>query len=809
MNNSMYKKEEVKEKTLEYFNGDELATNVWMDKYALKDKEDVFLESSPIDMHHRLIKNLLKEEKKYKNSISLKEIINLLYNFKHFIPGGSSLFGIGNPVFSSLGNCYVIGNGADSYGGICTIDEEQVQIMKRRGGVGHDLSHIRPKGSPTSNAAKTSTGIIPFMERFSNSTKEVAQDGRRGALMLTLDVNHPDIEDFITAKDDLTKITGANISVKIDDQFMRGVSIGEYNSVSPKIIPIWNKLVHQAWKTAEPGVLFWDKVISESPADCYSPEFQTVGTNPCGELPLCPYDSCRLGSLNLYSFVINSFTDKAYFSFVLFKEKIKHAVRMMDDIIDLEEKKIKSIIDKISKDPEDVLIKLTEIKLWYKILNKLKEGRRTGLGVLGLADMLAALNVDYAMPETEPFVEEVFKYLARTTYKTSIELAKERGAFPIYDYEKEKDNPFINRIMKDNPSLEADYKKYGRRNIASLTIAPTGTVSIMSQVSSGIEPVFDIFYTRRRKVTKETDKSYFDEEGILWEDSTVIHKPFKDWLKIKHEDVDINTLSEDDLNKFIKESPYCENTAIEINPLYKVAMQGIIQKYIDHSISTTYNLPEKTTKEEVSALYMAAWKAGCKGMTIYRENSRQGILVSNTSNFTPKDATKRPSEIKCDIHRTTIKGEKWIILIGLLNNHPYEVFGLKQEDISIPNKIENGILRKNKTKTKTEYLLLSNDKEVLIEDIVSNFRRPSEEWSTRLISGMLRHHADPKFIYEQLYKAPGHINDYAKCIARTLKKYLDIVDVISVSKCSNCNSKNLSHQDGCLICLDCGNSSCG
>ena len=821
----MYKEGEVKKKTIEYFDGDELATNVWMDKYALKDKENNFLETSPSDMHYRIAKELLRIEKQYPNPLSIKDITLLLDRFKYFIPAGSCMFGIGNPVYSSLANCFVISNEADSYGGICTTDEEQIQLMKRRGGVGHDLSHIRPKGSLTSNAAKTSTGILPFMERFSNSTKEVAQDGRRGALMLSLDINHPGIEDFIVAKDDLTKITGANISVKINNKFMEAVKNNKDHTtffpikstnISDKLDTIydmykakslWDKIIHQSWKSAEPGILFWDKIIEESPADCYE-EFKTVGVNPCGEVPLCAYDSCRLGHINLYSFVNKPFTNEASFNFQLFKEKTKQSVRLMDDIIDLEKEKIENIIDKIIEDPEINSIKQTELNLWDKIYSKLKKGRRIGLGVLGLADVLAALNMNYAMPETEPFIEKLFNIFSQITYKSSIELAKERGSFPIFDFERERNNPFINRLLKNTPELKTDYELYGKRNIALLTIAPTGTVSIMSQISSGIEPVFKISYTRRRKVTKETEKTYKDNEGILWEDNIVIHKPFKEWLLIKYPEIDLNTITEKEIDTLVTKSPYCENTTNEINPLYKVDMQGIIQKYIDHSISITYNLPENTTKEKISQLCFIAWEKGCKGITIYREGSRQGVLVSNTKKFNSKNATKRPIEVKCDIHRPIIKGIKWIVLIGLIDNHPYEVFAFKQNGDLISNNIKNGIIKKIKKNTKTEYSLLSEKREVLIKDIVSNIRRPSEEWSTRLISGMLRHHANPKFIYKQLYKAPGHITDYAKCIARTLKKYLNTEEIISVSKCINCGSKNLSHQDGCLICLNCGNSNC-
>jgi ribonucleoside-diphosphate reductase alpha chain len=635
-------------RSIEYFHGDQLAATVWVNKYAIKDSEGNIYELTPDDMHWRLANELARIEKNYPNPLTADLIYSLLKDFKYIIPQGGPMAGIGNNFqISSLSNCFVIGNQCDSYGGIMKTDEEQVQLMKRRGGVGHDLSHIRPKGSPVKNTALTSTGVVPFMERYSNSTREVAQDGRRGALMLTISIKHPDADDFIDAKTDLSKVTGANISIKIDDEFMRCVIEGKpyiqqfpIDSPTPKVTKsidaqkLWQKIIHNAWKSAEPGVIFWDTVIRESVPDSYADlGFKTTSTNPCGEIPLCPYDSCRLLAINLYSYVINPFTKKAYFDFDLFKEHVAYAQRIMDDILDLELENIDKIIAKIDSDPEPFDIKRTERELWVKIKDKAIQGRRTGIGITGEGDMLAALGLQYGSDVAIDFSEEVHKTLALNVYKSSVRLAIDRGAFPIFDFEKEKNNPFINRLFAIDPELEEEMKKHGRRNISMLTIAPTGSVSILTQTTSGIEPVFSIFYKRRRKVNpndKTVKISFVDELGDAWEEYNVFHPKFLTWLEINGYSINdiISNFSDDKINELIQQSPYYHATSTDVDWVAKVRMQGRIQKYVDHSISVTINLPEKVEENLIDTLYRTAWESGCKGVTVYREGSRSGVLIS-------------------------------------------------------------------------------------------------------------------------------------------------------------------------------------
>jgi ribonucleoside-diphosphate reductase alpha chain len=812
----MFSYEDVRKNTLEYFSGDELATNVFITKYCLRDSSGNFLELTPDDMHKRLAKEFARIESNYPNLISYETIYNLLKNFKYIIPGGSILYGLGNNYsFSSLGNCFVIGNTADSWGGISTTDEEQAQLMKRRAGVGHDLSHLRPKGSHVTNAAITSSGIVPFMEKYSNTTRTVAQDGRRGALMLSLDINHPESDSFITAKDDLTKVTGANISVKVNDKFMHTLlanpkpvslvdNIKNYN--------IWNKLIHQAWKTAEPGVLFWDKIKSESIPSCYGADWQEVGTNPCGEIPLCPYDSCRLLSVNLFSYVEKPFTEKAWFNWDKFIEHSYIAQKLMDDIIDLENEKIEKLLKKIDSDPEDEATKATEKNLWLKIQKKLLDGRRTGLSAIGLGDMLAALNIKYDSEDSLNFAEEVYKQFAISAYRSSTDMAKDRGAFPIYDFKKEMGNPFINRVIwkeklgEFNYKKCSDYKKYGRRNIALLTIPPSGSLAILAGITSGIEPVFNLYYKRRRKVNADDDNiTFIDQNGDCWQEYYVTHPKLKNWFDANINDITWeNFLKEDDLFlDTIKESPWYKSTANDVDPIQKVKLQGRIQKWVDHSISVTNNLPKDVTEEEVSNIYMEAWKAGCKGCTIYRDGSRSGVLISSEEEvkFNQHSAPKRPKVLNCDIYTPKIKGNKYVVVVGLLDNKPYEVFAF---EFNGQFNLSKGLIKRVH---KGRYDILTDKGEVYSEDITSDMH-PEEEDKTRLISTSLRHGADIKFVVQQLNASKGSLVDFSKVIARQLKKYIKIEDLDTGEKCPECGEE-LTHEGGCLSCPSCGYSKCG
>lgn len=837
-----YSNEEAIQSSIEYFGGDKLAASVWVNKYALKDSEGNIFEKNPDDMHKRLASEIFRIEKKYPNPLSEEEIYLLLKDFKYIIPQGSPMAGIGNDFqLASLSNCYVIGSTTclDSYGGIMKIDQEQVQLMKRRGGVGHDLSHIRPKGSAVKNTALTSTGVAPFMERYSNSTREVAQDGRRGALMLTLSIKHPDAEDFINAKLQDGKITGANVSVKIDDKFMKAAISGNVyqqkypvNSEKPKIVKtidakmLWNKIIHNAWKSAEPGVLFWDTVIKESIPDCYKDEgFTTMSTNPCGEIPLCPYDSCRLLAINLYSYVDNPFTEKAVFNSELFIKHVRAAQRIMDDIIDLEVEKIDDIIAKIDNDPEDEEVKRIEKNLWLNIKHKTLLGRRTGIGITAEGDMLAALGSKYSSKQAREFAVEVHKTLAIEAYNSSVELAKDRGAFPIYNAEKEKNNPFILRIKEAAPLIYKKMMKYGRRNIALLTIAPTGSVSICTQTTSGIEPVFKINYKRRRKVNpneKGVKIAYVDETGDSWEEHTVFHHKFVTWLKTKGYNPDeLASLDDDALQVIIKKSPYYKSTANDINWLDKVKMQGAIQKWVDHSISVTVNLPNNVSEEVVADVYRTAWESGCKGVTIYREGSRQGVLISNNSpnNYTTgiveTKAPPRPKRLESEIVRFQNDYEKWIAVVGLLNGRPYEIFTGKADNFYIPNNISKGwVIRNKEGNEKARYDFQFKDKDgykVTIEGLSRSFN--IEYWNyAKLISGILRHGMPLVQVVELIsnLNLGENINTWKNGVVRGLKKFIPDGTEATGHKCPECGQeKVLTYQDGCLTCKYCGYSKCG
>ncbi len=829
-----------------YFGGDELAAGVWINKYALKDSQGHIFEKSPDDMHRRIAKELARIELKYKNPMSEEELYDVLKNFKHIIPQGSPMAGIGNErQAGSLSNCFVIGNDgtSDSYGGIMKTDQEQVQLMKRRGGVGHDLSGIRPKGSPVKNSALTSTGIVPFMERFSNSTREVAQDGRRGALMLSISVKHPDSEEFIDAKMDSTKVTGANVSVKITDDFMRSVINGSefvqqypIDAKEPKYTKkvdarkIWNKIVHNAWKSAEPGILFWDTVIKESVPDCYADQgFQTVSTNPCGEIPLCPYDSCRLLAINLYGYVQNPFTPKAKFNAKLFAKHVHIAQRIMDDIIDLEQEKIDRILDKINKDPESEEIKRVERKLWENIREKTELGRRTGIGITAEGDMLAAMGYKYGTEEATEFSVDVHKYLAIEAYRASVKLAKERGAFPLYDYKREKNNPFINRLFDAAEGLEADMKKYGRRNIALLTIAPTGTTSMMAQTSSGIEPVFMVSYKRRRKVNpndKSVKVSFVDEVGDSWEEYTVFHHKFVDWLKTNGYDIEeVKSYDDDALNEVIKQSPYWGAMANDVDWVQKVRMQGAVQKWVDHSISVTVNVPNKADEKLIGDIYEEAWKSGCKGMTVYRDGSRSGVLVSNEDKDKEKErdanefketyAPPRPERLDASIVRFQNNKEKWVAVVGILKGRPYEIFSGKAEDFFVANYVEEGQVVKVKTeKGKTRYDLEYEDRDGFTQVYRGLSRTFDKEyWNyAKLISGILRHGMPLPFVVDivsSLSFETETINTWKTGIVRALKKFIpDGAKDAKNTPCPECGDE-LIYKEGCLSCKSCGYSKCG
>lgn len=837
-----YTHEEVFEAATKYFGGDTLAANVWMNKYALKDSDNRFYELTPDDMHWRLANEVARIEKKYNNPMSAQEVFDVLQNFKYIIPAGSPMAGIGNDnQVSSLSNCFVIGNDgdSDSYGGILKIDQEQVQLMKRRGGVGHDLTHIRPKGSPVKNTALTSTGVVPFMERYSNSTREVAQDGRRGALMLSIGVKHPDAEGFIDAKMEQGKVTGANISVKIDDEFMKAVKndttyLQKYpiNSDKPKYQKeinareLWNKIVHNAWSSAEPGILFWDTVIRESIPDSY-PEygFTTVSTNPCGEIPLCPYDSCRLLALNLYSYVEKPFTKEAYFNGDLFTKHARMAQRIMDDIIDLEIEKVDMIINKINSDPESEEIKATERILWEKIREKSIQGRRTGIGITAEGDMLAALGLQYGSEDAITFSTEVHKLLAIEVYRASVDLAEERGPFEVWDSSREENNPFIQRIRKHAPHVYEKMVKVGRRNIAMLTIAPTGSISICTQTTSGIEPVFMVSYKRRRKVNpndKNVVVSFVDEVGDSWEEYNVFHPKFETWLEVNGYSVEeVKAKNDEELNKIIKESPYYKATSNDINWVSKVKMQGDIQKWVDHSISVTVNIPENTTEELVSDIYITAWESGCKGMTIYRDGSRSGVLVKDDKNdkeklseFPESQAPSRPKTVEADIIRFQNNYEKWIAVIGKINDKPYEVFTGKAEDFYLPPYVESGWVTKIKQKgERTRYDFEFEDKQgyrIVIPALSRSFEQ--EFWNyAKLISGVLRHGMPLTYVIDlisNLTVPEDNINTWKNGVVRALKRYIPDGTQAPEKTCPSCSEETVVYEDGCLICKSCGHTKC-
>jgi len=831
-----YTHEEAVEASIEYFKGDELAARVWANKYALKDSFGNLFEKTPDDMHHRLAREIHRVEKKYKNPLPEDLIYSVLKDFKYIVPQGGPMTGIGNDYqIASLSNCFVIGSGgsSDSYGGIMKIDQEQVQLMKRRGGVGHDLSHIRPKGTPVLNSALTSTGVVPFMERYSNSTREVAQDGRRGALMLSISIKHPDSGKFIDAKLESGKVTGANVSVKLTDDFMKAVEEKtmfrqQYpiNSTTPKFskdidaVTLWSKIIHNAWKSAEPGVLFWDTIIKESVPDCYADlGYATVSTNPCGEIPLCPYDSCRLLAINLYSYVNDPFTPKAEFDFELYKEHVGLAQRMMDDIIDLELEKIDSILAKINSDPELEELKLVERNLWTNIRNKAEEGRRTGIGITAEGDMLAGLGLRYGSDEATDFSVEVHKTLALEAYKASTYLAKERGAFGIYDAEREKNNPFILRMKEADPVMYNNMVKFGRRNIALLTIAPTGTTSLMTQTTSGIEPIFSTFYKRRRKVNPndlDVKVSFIDEVGDSWEEFIVFHHKFVDWLKLNGYDTDeITRMRDEEIESIIAKSPYYKATANDVDWIAKVRMQGAIQKWVDHSISVTINLPADAKEELVSELYLTAWKSGCKGATVYRDGSRNGVLIAGKTEARP-ERPKRPKVLDCDVIRFNINEEKWIAFVGLKESRPYEIFtGIADEEIfPIPKSIVKGKIIKIKDDDgKTRYDFQFTDKYGYKKNIegLSHMFTP-EFWNyAKLISGVLRHEMpiqDVVNLVQSLKLDSESINNWKNGVEIAMKKYIPN-GTKAKGKCGECGGDNLVYEEGCLICKDCGSSKCG
>jgi len=831
-----YSHDEAVDASIGYFNGDELAARVWANKYALKDSFGNLYEKTPDDMHRRLAREIHRVELKYKNPLPEELIYNVLKDFKYIVPQGGPMTGIGNDYqIASLSNCFVIGNDgkSDSYGGIMKIDQEQVQLMKRRGGVGHDLSHIRPKGTPVLNSALTSTGVVPFMERYSNSTREVAQDGRRGALMLSISIKHPDSGKFIDAKLESGKVTGANISVKLTDDFMNAVeSQGRFRqqypvvSDNPKFVKdidageLWTKIIHNAWKSAEPGVLFWDTIIKESVPDCYADlGFATVSTNPCGEIPLCPYDSCRLLAINLYSYVADPFTKKAKFNFDLYKEHVGLAQRMMDDIIDLELEKIDFILSKIDADPESNELKHVEKNLWKNIREKSEEGRRTGIGITAEGDMLAGLGLRYGSDEATNFSVEVHKTLALEAYKSSTYLAKERGAFTIYDSEREKNNPFILRMKDADPVMYNNMVKFGRRNIALLTIAPTGTTSLMTQTTSGIEPIFSVFYKRRRKVNpndKDVKVTFKDEVGDSWEEFNVFHHKFVDWLKLNGYDSNkVNRMSDEEITEIIAKSPYNKASANDVDWIAKVRMQGAIQKWVDHSISVTINLPAEAKEELVSELYLTAWKSGCKGATVYRDGSRNGVLIAG-KNEIRTEKIKRPKVLDCDVIRFNFNEEKWVAFVGLKEGRPYEIFtGLADEEIfPIPKTIIKGkIIKMRMDDGKTRYDFQYTDKygyKKTIEGLSHMFK--PEFWNyAKLISGVLRHEmpiADVVSLVQSLKLDSESINNWKSGVERALKKYIPN-GTKAKGKCGECGSHNLVYEEGCLICKDCGSSKCG
>lgn len=849
METKTYSYDEAYEASLKYFKGDELAARVWVNKYAVKDSFGNIYEKSPEDMHWRIANEVARIEDKYPQALSAQELFDVFDHFKYIVPQGSPMTGIGNNYqVASLSNCFVIGldGPADSYGAIIRIDEEQVQLMKRRGGVGHDLSHIRPKGSPVKNSALTSTGLVPFMERYSNSTREVAQDGRRGALMLSVSIKHPDSEAFIDAKMTEGKVTGANVSVKLDDEFMKAaVENRPYMQQFPidskeptykkeiNASALWKKIVHNAWKSAEPGVLFWDTILRESVPDCYADlGFRTVSTNPCGEIPLCPYDSCRLLAINLYSYVVNPFTPDAYFDFEKFKKHAAMAQRIMDDIIDLELEKIEKIIEKVDSDPETDEVKWPERHLWEKIYKKSSMGRRTGVGITAEGDMIAAMGLRYGTEEATEFAEKVHKTLALETYRSSVNLAKERGAFEIYDAVREENNPFINRIKEADPELYAEMRQYGRRNIACLTIAPTGTTSLMTQTTSGIEPVFMPVYKRRRKVNPNDENvhvDYVDETGDAFEEYIVFHHKFLTWMKVNGYDPD-KRYSQEEIDELVAKSPYHKATSNDVDWLMKVKMQGRIQKWVDHSISVTINLPNSVDEELVNRLYVEAWKSGCKGCTVYRDGSRSGVLISTKKKEDKKEELNaltllkrqvvevRPKVLEADVVRFQNNKEKWVAFVGLLDGRPYEIFtGLQddEEGILLPKSVTSGRIIKNYDEdgNKRYDFQFENKRgyKMTVEGLSERFNK--EYWNyAKLISGVLRW----QMPIDQVVKLVGSlqldsesINTWKNGVERALKKYVQDGTEAKGVKCPNCGHETLVYQEGCLICKTCGSSRCG
>lgn len=832
-----YSYEEAVAASSEYFKGDDLAATVWVSKYALKDSFGHIYEKSPEQMHERIADEIVRIERKYPNPMAKEEVLELIEHFRYVIPQGGPMTGIGNHMqIASLSNCFVIGHKkpADSYGGIIRIDEEQVQLMKRRGGVGHDLSHLRPTGTPVLNSALTSTGIVPFMERYSNSTREVAQDGRRGALMLSLSIKHPDAEKFIDAKVDTGKVTGANISIKIDDAFMKAALSGKkyrqqfpIDAKEPFVVKdidakvLWKKIIHNAWKSAEPGVLFWDTVIRESVPDCYADlGFKTVSTNPCGEIPLCPYDSCRLLAMNLYGYVDKPFTKEASFNIEKFKSHVYLAMRMMDDIIDLELEKIDAILEKINKDPEEDDIRRVERELWYKIKDKAQEGRRTGLGITAEGDMLAALGFTYGTDEAIDFAVKIQKTLAVEAYRASVKLAKERGAFLIYDAKREEKNPMIQRIRKEDEELYQEMVKYGRRNIAMLTIAPTGTTSLMSQTTSGIEPVFLPFYKRRRKVNpndKSVNITFVDEVGDSWEEYYVFHHKFIVWAETQgYTRQQVAAMSNEQLDALVKESPYYKATSNDIDWVNKVKMQGAMQKWVDHSISVTVNLPKDVTEELVADVYQTAWECGCKGVTVYRDGSRDGVLVSAGSKKQEDHPLKRPKELQADVIRFKNGKEDWIAFVGIYNGRPYEIFtGKIEEDaMYIPKRINKGVIIKVREEDGSKRYDFQYEDKYGYKNTVGGISRLFDEafWNyAKLISGVLRNGMPILHVVtlvSSLHFDIESINTWKNGVARALSRYIP-TGTKSTKKCSECGEESLVYQEGCLVCTSCGHSKCG
>ncbi len=848
-----YSYEEALNASLLYFGGDELAARVWVNKYAMKDSFGHIYEQSPADMHWRIANEIARIEQNYANPVSAQEVFDLLDHFKYIVPAGSPMTGIGNNhQVASLSNCFVIGldGNADSYGAVLRIDEEQVQLMKRRGGVGHDLSDIRPKGTPVNNSALTSTGLVPFMERYSNSTREVAQDGRRGALMLSVSIKHPDSEAFIDAKMTEGKVTGANVSVRIDDDFMRAaINDADYEQRFPiegeevmvrktiKAKNLWGKIVHNAWKSAEPGVLFWDTIIRESIPDCYADlGFRTISTNPCGEIPLCPYDSCRLLSINLYSYVVDPFTDHACFDFDLFRKHVVLAQRLMDDIVDLELEKIVAIMEKIKSDPQTDEVKGAEYHLWEKIYSKSGMGRRTGVGITAEGDMIAAMGLRYGTQEATDFAVEVQRTLALAAYRSSVEMAKERGKFKIYDADREKDNPFILRIKEADPQLYEDMTKYGRRNIACLTIAPTGTTSLMTQTTSGIEPVFMPVYKRRRKVNPgdvNAHVDFVDEVGDSFEEYIVYHPKFQKWMQLNGYDLQ-KRYSQEEIDELVAESPYYKATANDVDWLMKVKMQGAIQKWVDHSISVTVNLPNNVDEALVNKLYVEAWRSGCKGCTIYRDGSRAGVMLSAGKKKEEKKAKEntpdgkeyqrpevtevRPQTLECDVVRFQNNKEKWVAFVGLLDGYPYEIFtGLQDDDegIVLPKTVTKGkIIKQTNEDGSHRYDFQFENKrgyKTTVEGLSEKFN--PEYWNyAKLISGVLRYRMPIDHVIKlvgSLQLKSESINTWKNGVERALKKYIVDGTVAQGKKCPVCGHETLVYQEGCLICKNCGASRCG